>query len=253
MLVVSNVWWLSVKDQVSWYKAAQKEGKRGQAYGILLCQKQRICVFFPPHNIQRTIHYAQWKTRIPYHHYHPQKTYLPCCCSLTFRKERGGRVDGSGHRKLWTKMLRMQEEKKELLSDPCECLPEVWGCDVNGNHISHKAVRNAGSSLKFKGFLLSHLLKIYQVVSSWPNFSLEVYLELQSFNNDELNSHSIFSALYAWSFNSFSTFLSFIRIQLSSQPSGDKAKKEKKTHTQNQVFLTVRMRDGWTTESNLVN
>lgn len=147
----------------------------------------------------------------------------------------------------------MQEEKKELLSDPCECLPEVWGCDVNGNHVSHKAVRNAGSSLKFKGFLPSHLLKIYPVASSWPNFSLEVYSELQSFNNDELNSHSIFSALYAWSFNSFSTSLSFIRTQLSSQPSGDKAKKEKKTHTQNQAFLTVRMRDDWTTESNLVD
>lgn len=36
----------------------------------------------------------------------------------------------------------------------------VWGYDVNSSHVSHEIVRRVGSYLKFKGLLLSYLLKI---------------------------------------------------------------------------------------------
>lgn len=164
MLLGSSKCWLSVEDQNSVYKVAQEEGKRGQVYGMLLWQRQ----VFVSHVIFRgpyAIHSEKQKALPP-----PTKS-KPCSWSPTFRKiERREFLKSERSYRQWCWIMHKGGKR---IAFRCLQVPIrsqwVWGYDANGNHVSHQIIRHVGSYLKFKGLLLSYLLKIYQVTSSVPN------------------------------------------------------------------------------------
>lgn len=119
-----------------------------------------------PCNIQRAIYHPQWKAESPSPS-HKVKA-LQMVSNIQKNWEEFRKSERSYRQWCWIMHKGGKRIAFRLLQVPIRS-QWVWGYDADGTHVSHQIIRHVGSYLKFKGLLLSYLLKIYQVISSVPN------------------------------------------------------------------------------------